>query len=274
MGTIHLRLACTLAMLPIFLGTIAATSQAHTPSGVVANAAVNNLNNAIGGSGEAIPKLKFDGQIQSAPTLFRDGKYAEAEPQFAWIAKVQKGTTWGERSQYYLAECQYRQKKYVEALESLERLHVDYPATDYIDELIRREYEIAQRFINWTKPPVLTGKKALLQPKVDEGPHGVNFEQLALRALGDVRQHQPSSPLAAEASIKLAEYYMAKGDYASAVAYYDQFVAEYRKHPLCPRARLGAAEARARIFLLNHRDTPGIRLVRELAKLYVIRFVR
>jgi TolA-binding protein len=263
-------LACTLAMLLIFLGTITAESTAQSLSGLVADEAVNKLKDAIGGSGEEVPKLKFDGQVQSAPTLFRQGKFAEAEPQFAWIAKVRKGTTWGERSQYYLAECQYRQKKYVEALESLERLHLDYPATDYIDQLVRREHEIAQRFINWTKPPVLGGKKALLLPKVDEGPHGVNFEKLAIRALEDIRQQCPSNPLAADASMKLAEYYMAKGDYASAAAHYDQFVAENRKSPTCPRARLGAAEARVRIFLLNHHDTPGMRLARELAKLFLI----
>ncbi len=185
-------------------------------------------------------KLGVDGQFQSAPTLFREGKYAEAERQFAWIAQVRPGTTWGERSQYYLAECQYQQKKYLDALESLERLHLDYPATDYCDQLVRREYEIAQHWITWSKPAMLTGKKAVLRPDVHDAPRPANTEKLALRALEDVRRQQPHSQLAEEASIKVAEYYMARGDFDSAAAYYDQFIVEYRKSPLCPRARLGA----------------------------------
>ncbi len=266
---IHPIFAHTLALPLIFLGTITVESQAQSSSGVVAEDAATELRDSLGGPSHAAPKPKFDGQTQSGPTLFRQGKFAEAEPQFAWIAKVAKGTTWGERGQYYLAECQYRQKNYVEALESLERLHLDYPATDYIDQLVRREFEIAQRFINWTKPAVLTGKKAALPPDAPQGPRAVSAEKLALRALGDIRQQCPSSPLAAEASMKLAEYYMAKGDYASAAAHYDQFVAENRKSPICPRARLGAVEARSRLFLLIHSDTPGVRLACELAKLFL-----
>ena len=120
----------------------------------------------------------------------------------------------------------------------------------------------------------MTGEKAPLPPNVEEGPRPANTEKLALRALEDVRRQQPLSPLAAEATIKVAEYYMAKGDYASAAIYYDVFIAEHRKSPLCPRARLGAVEARAHNYLLSHRDSPGMRLARELAKLFLTEFAR
>jgi hypothetical protein len=61
----------------------------------------------------------------------------KAEKQFARIAKKRKGTTWGENSQYYLAECQFQRKKYVDAHDSFERLHADYPATEYRAEADR-----------------------------------------------------------------------------------------------------------------------------------------
>ncbi len=242
MAIIRPVLARTFAVLLIFLGTISTKTQAQPPSGVVVEAAANKLLDPLGGPTHPAPELKIDVQFQSAPTLFRQGKFAEAERQFAWIAQVRKGTTWGERSQYYLAECQYRQKKYVEALASLERLQLEYPATDYCNQLIRREYEIAQHSITWTKPAVLTGRNSPLPPNVDGGQRVASAEKLALRALENVRHHAPSSSLAAEASIKVAEYYMAKGDYASAAIYYDLFIAEYRKSPLCPRA--GSARSR------------------------------
>jgi outer membrane protein assembly factor BamD (BamD/ComL family) len=263
---IHPKLAYTLALPLIFLGTNATKTRAQSPSGVVAEDAVNKLQDPLGGPTQPAPTLKPDGQFQSAPTLFRQGKFAEAERQFAWIAQVRKGTTWGERSQYYLAECQYLQKKYVEALESLERLHFDYPATDYCDQLIRREYEIAQRWITWTKPAVLTRKKPLLHRDVGEGPPIFNTDKLTLRALAAVRQNNPSGPLADDAAIQIADYHMANADYDAAAAHYDQFIAEYRKSRYCPRARLAAIEARLRIYLLRHRDAPAMRLARELSK--------
>ena len=270
---IHPRLACTLVLLLIFLGTITTKTQAQSLSGVVIEDAVNKLLDPLDGPSRPAPKLKVDGEFQSAPTLFRQGKFAEAERQFAWIAEVRKGTTWGERSQYYLAECHYQQKKYIEALESLERLYRDYPATDYCDQLIRREYEIAQHCITWTKPAVLTAKQPALARDALEGPRPASTEKLALRALEDVRQHAPSSPLAAEASIKVAEYYMAKGDYAfTATPCYDKFSLPQNtgKSPLCPRARMGAIESRVRVFLFTHRDSAGMTLARELAKLFLI----
>jgi outer membrane protein assembly factor BamD len=106
-----------------------------------------------------VARLPVDGEFQSAPKLFRMGKFAEAERQLAWIAQVRRGTTWGERAQYYLAESQYQQKKYVQALESFERLYADYPATDYIRELVDREYEIAQLWLAQSDPQALAEKK-------------------------------------------------------------------------------------------------------------------
>ncbi len=61
--------------------------------------------------------------------MFQQGKLAEAEKEFAKIAKNRKGTTYGENGQYYLAETQFQRKKYVDAHDSFEKLHADYPGT-------------------------------------------------------------------------------------------------------------------------------------------------
>ena len=85
-----------------------------------------------------------EAEFNAAQTLFQQGKLAEAEKEFARIAKKRKGTPVGEDCQYYLAETQFQRQNYVEAHDSFELLHKDYPATDYIDKLVSREYEIAQ----------------------------------------------------------------------------------------------------------------------------------
>ena len=90
------------------------------------------------------PDPAADAEFQAALKLFQQGKFEEAEKQFAKIAKNRKETTWGENAQFYLAECQFQRKKYVNAHDSYEKLHADYPATEYLDKLTQREYEIAQ----------------------------------------------------------------------------------------------------------------------------------
>ena len=65
---------------------------------------------------------KADAEFQAALKLFQQGKFAEAEKEFAKIAKNRKGTPWGENAQYYLAETQYQRKKYVDAHDSFEKL--------------------------------------------------------------------------------------------------------------------------------------------------------
>ena len=95
---------------------------------------------------------KADAEFQAALKLFQQGKLAEAEKEFAKIAKNRKGTPWGENAQYYLAETQFQRKKYVNAHDSFELLHNDYPATEYLDKLVSREYAIAQLWLAQADP--------------------------------------------------------------------------------------------------------------------------
>jgi TolA-binding protein len=248
------RLALTAALLLVCVGTnsVQSWAQISTPYGPGA------------GSVHRAPTLSAGGEFESAPTLFRQGKFAEAERQFAWIAAVRTGTTWGERSQFYLAECQYQQKKYVEALQSFERLHTDYPATDYLDKLVRREYEIAQLWVTWGKPTLRTAKNR--RHHFDQGPPEADTRGLAFRALAAVWHNDPTGPLADQAAIKIADYYMANREYKAAATCYDQFLAGYLRSPFCPHARLGSVEARFRSYLLEHPDAAFLKLAREVAK--------
>jgi tetratricopeptide (TPR) repeat protein len=95
---------------------------------------------------------KADAELQSALTLFQQGKFEEAEKAYTKIAKDRKSTPWGETAQYYLAETQYQRGKYVDAHDSFEKLHADYPVTEYLDKLVSREYAIAQLWMQQDDP--------------------------------------------------------------------------------------------------------------------------
>ena len=149
--------ACIIALLFVGAGELAA-HEAWSPSGIAADDAQKSQ----------VPLTRtFDGDFERASTQFRLGRFTEAERQFAWIAQVRQGTTWGERAQYYLAECQYQQAKYVATLESFKRLHRDYPATEYLDKLVSREYEIARIWLAQSDARIPAGRKLSWLARLD-----------------------------------------------------------------------------------------------------------
>ncbi|MGP0065378.1 MAG: tetratricopeptide repeat protein, partial [Isosphaeraceae bacterium] len=108
---------------------------------------------------KSAPNPEADAEFDAALKLFKQGKFSEAEKQFAKIAKNRKGSTWGENGQYYVAESQYHQKHYIDAHDSLDKLFTDYPATAYLDKLVAREYELAQLWLAQTDPNAPPEKK-------------------------------------------------------------------------------------------------------------------
>ena len=149
--------ACIIALLFIGAGELAA-SDAWSPSTIPADDA---------GKSQVPLTQTFDGGFKRAVTQFRLGRFTEAERQFAWIVQVRKGTTWEERARYYLAECQYLQAKYVVALDNFERLYRDYPATEYLDKLVSREYEIARFWLAQSDARIPAGRKQSWMGRLD-----------------------------------------------------------------------------------------------------------
>jgi TolA-binding protein len=214
-----------------------------------------------------VPNPEADAEFQAALKLFQQGKLAEAEKQFAKIAKKRKGTTWGENSQYYLAECQFQRKKYVDAHESFERLHADYSGTtDYLEKLTKREYEIAHIWFAQTDPKTPPEQRIPWYGRFDGTRPIIDTEGSALKALEHVRQNAPDGPLADDAGIEIADYYMNHNDFESAALYYDQFIANYRKSPYLQRAQLAAIEARMKGYLGPEYDASGLEKARDLVR--------
>jgi TolA-binding protein len=59
-----------------------------------------------------------DDTFRTAERLYNLRRYDEAEPHFAGIATICQASPRGECGLYYLAECQYQQKKYIAAFDN------------------------------------------------------------------------------------------------------------------------------------------------------------
>ena len=158
-----------------------------------------------------------DSELDAALKLFKQGNLDEAETAFTKIAKKRKGTHWGEKSQYYLAEIQYQQKKYVEcprqlraALRRLPRHRIPrqagHPRVLHRPDVARPERPQGakpEQKLPWTTH--FTGE----QPIIDTQGTG-------LKALEHVRHHDPTGATGRRRRAPDRRYHMNSKDYESA----------------------------------------------------------
>jgi outer membrane protein assembly factor BamD (BamD/ComL family) len=215
---------------------------------------------------EAPKNPEAEAEFKAAERLFQQGKLDEAETLFAKLGKKRKGSPWGEKGLYFVAECQYQRGKLVDAHNSYEKLVAEYPGTEYLDKLVSREYAIAQKWLAQADPKAkpeeklawytrFTGERPLFDTTGD-----------ALQALEHVRHHDPTGPLADDAVLRIADEHMEHRDYESAALYYDQLVVDHPKSPFLQRAQLATIDARIKGYLGPEYDGSGLNQARELIK--------
>ncbi len=180
--------------------------------------------------------------------------------------RTARARPWGEDGQYYLAETQFQRQKYVDAHDSFELLHNDYPATEYLDKLVSREFEIAQLWIAQDDPKAPKEKRIPWYGRFDGGFPFIDTQGYALKALEHVRHNDPIGPLADDAAIEIAEYYMKHNDFESAAIYYEQFIADYHKSPILREAQLAAIDARIKGYLGPDYDAAGLEKARAIIR--------
>lgn len=207
-----------------------------------------------------------DKELEAASKLYQQGKLSEAESAYAKIAKKRKGSPWGEKAQFYLAETQFQRKKYVAAHDSFERLVADYPGTEYLEKLVSREYAIAQIWLAQSDAKAKPEQKLAWYSHFNGEQPVIDTRGSGLKALEHVRHHDPTGPLADDAVLQIADYHMKNEDYESAALYYDQLIADHPKSPFMQRAQLAAIDARMKGYLGPEYDGEGLEKARELVK--------
>ncbi len=191
-----------------------------------------------------------DKALEAATALYQQGKYAEAEPALAKLAKKHKGSSWGMKAQYLLAESYYAEGKFYWANDAYELLMKDYPNNDYTEKAVTREYDIAQKwFVNAPDPKNKPAEKfdwlARFQGKVPI----VDAEGHAVKALEQVRMHDASGPLSDDACLRLADFHFEKHDYEMAAMYYDQISTDHPKSEHKRRAQLSSIDSKLKGYM-------------------------
>jgi outer membrane protein assembly factor BamD len=134
---------------------------------------------------KSTPKEQFD----YAKSFYDAKKYQDAEREFKKLIKAYGKTREAAESQYFLGLIQEEQGRFYEAYQAYQKVIDKYPFFEKIQEVIGREYNIAELFMSGEK------RKAL----------GIQLpvENPAIEILSKVVENSTYGPLASKAQYKL-----------------------------------------------------------------------
>lgn len=212
------------------------------------------------------PNPEADAELEAAKKLFQQGKLAEAEKEFGKMAKKYKGKPWGESAQFYVAECLFQRGKYVWAHDAYEKLFADYPNSNYLEKLVRREYEIAQIWLALDDPGAKDRQPIPWYGRFDGSRPLIDTGGYAQQALDHVRQHMIEGPLADKAAMQVADRLYRLRDYEGAAAAYNEVITLHPKSQFLQRAYLSSIDSEMKGYVGPEYDGAGLDRARELIK--------
>ncbi len=196
--------------------------------------------------------------LPPAEALMKEKKYKAAEKVF-WkeVAEKYKDYPIREDAVFMSGECYYFQRLFADAEDQYSLVIKEYTSTRYLDDISRRKFEIAADLarlpqghyaqpgpagelrrtrpstppptINYKEPSGITYTVPILPNFTDKTRPWFDTQGRALDALKSIWLNDPTGPLAADALMLSASYYLKKGDYVEADHLYDLLRKEFHK---------------------------------------------
>ena len=193
-------------------------------------------------------------QLAVAIAYFDRKEYDRARIEFRKLIRAYQDSPQGPEAQYYLGRCEEETGDYYKAFKQYRKTIQVYPSTMRFDEILEREYQIANHFMAGTRRKIF-GLAALLPARdkaveifeaiVDDGPFS-QYGELAQYKLG-----------LAHASIQ---------NYEQAVTAFEQLIAKYPESPLVDDAHFQIAMASLKgTFRVGYDQSPTDLAIKELA---------
>ncbi|MEZ6063612.1 MAG: tetratricopeptide repeat protein [Planctomycetaceae bacterium] len=181
-------------------------------------------------------------EVDLARRQFEAGDYASAAKAYRRIAKKYKESSIGEEAQYRLGECHVAMHHYAKAQDAYDQLFEDYPSTRYVEPVTRQLFTIAQTWLEIAEPKTRSTIRTVSAESevgsVPEPPPSrdptLKFRILpnffnksrpvfdtqgrALAALKSIWLNDPTGPLADDALMMTASYYLKKGTTSTRIA--------------------------------------------------------
>ena len=192
-------------------------------------------------------------QLAVAVAFFDRKEYDRALTEFRKLLKAYKDSPQAPEAQYYLGRCLEEQGEYYKAFKDYRKTLQVYPSTMRFEDILEREYQIANHFLGGRKRKVL-GLAAIL-PARDK----------AIEIFESLVEDGPFSHYGELAQYKLGLAHAALGNYEQAVSAFEQLVVRYPESPLVDDARFQIALASLKgTFRATYDQSPTDLAIREL----------
>ena len=166
------------------------------------------------------PQKQFDW----AMTFFESEDYKKAIAEFEKLIKHYPLSKLASEAQFYLGLCYENMEEYYRAFESYQLVIDKYPFTERVDEVVEREYRIANLFYTGQKAKMLGMAILPAKPK-------------AIEIFSKVVENAPYGKYADVAQYKLGQCYMDMHDYINAALAFKEIIENYPKSPLIDDAK-------------------------------------
>ncbi len=185
-------------------------------------------------------------ELTAAHEVYRAGDYGKAKSAFHKIAEnKQNGPLVAEEARFYEAECLYKRDELPNACDTYNKLLLDFPASTYRDQAVRRMFDIANYWLDDSRAEMNAyrekreGKRWLVVPAVfhfEKKKPFLDMEGRAVQALENVHVHDITGPLADKALFLAGGVKFFREDYKEADHFFTQVVDKHSNSPLAPQA--------------------------------------
>jgi len=196
---------------------------------------------------DAPPPGSDEAIISEARSLIARERFKEAERLMSrFIARAQReANPWLPDALLLRGDAELAQRNEYDALFDYERIIQQFPASDVFAEALERQFEIGSRYVDGLRRKFL----------------GIRFQNA--RLLGEellirVQERLPSSTLAEEAAIKLADHYYERRDMELASEMYGIFLENFRESRHRMRAQVRQIFANIARFKGPEYDSGGL----------------
>ncbi|MCM8801052.1 MAG: outer membrane protein assembly factor BamD [Candidatus Omnitrophica bacterium] len=195
---------------------------------------------------KANPKQQFD----YARGLYEAKHYPEAKQQFQRLIKAFPKSLQAAESQYYLGRIEEEQGNLYEAYLAYQKVIDKYPFSERIQEIIDREYKIAEDFMSGKKRKVF----------------GVNLpvENPALEIFAKIIENSPYGPKAAAAQYKLGLLLKSLARYYEAEEAFNKVITNYPESEWVEAAKFQLASCRASLSRTPDYDQATTKEAKEM----------
>lgn len=228
-------------------------------------------------------------QVETARKQFDDGQYAAALKNYEAIAKKYSESAIGEEAWFRIGECHYELKQYPKAQDAYDKLFADYPSTKYVSKASQRLFVIARSWLEVADPSSGSTIKTVSQTvEIDESPKtesssgdpSVRYSLIpnffdrtrplldtrgrARKALKSIWLNDPTGPLADDALMLTATYYLKRGNHVEADRYYENLREMYPDSPHLEKAFVLGSHAKQMSYQGPYYDNTSLVSARNL----------